>query len=192
MHHTLVASLLSVLCVLMPACTEPIEPGSDLEDPGPAQELGELVDVALNGNFLLTGTVINRFAPNPIPLSILVNWEKSGDIVQNSATVNTELRDMDAPEMMGFPADAPSPVTLVGSFVVTVSDFPLPVDPSGMAQTGPMMGTITLNARIISEDCVVGKATLTIDGFPFVGDFSAAKVERGNACGEMMAMGGMQ
>lgn len=191
MHKLPVPSMLSVLCALMPACTEPVEPGSDLEDPGPDEELGEIVDVALNGNFLLTGTATNMFVPDRIPLFHLLNWEKRGDIVQKSAVVSTELRDMNASEMMGLPADAPSTITPLGSFVVTFSDFPLLVDPSEMVETAPGMGTLSLKARIISEDCVMGKATLTIDGLPFVGEFSAAKVERGDACGEMMSAGGM-
>lgn len=80
-----------LLLLALPACTQPIEPGSDLEDPAPVAELGEFEDYNIDDElFLIQGTFLTQ--EGIISLQTLgLTWKRSKDISEGDAEISTTL-----------------------------------------------------------------------------------------------------
>ena len=179
-HALLAITILTIAA----ACTEPIEPGSDLPDPAPPAALGEApVGLDITGTFALSAQASSDLAPMPIPLDYLILWTQQGE--PGEVEITTELRDPSAPEMPGRLAQEPSPLTEQGTFSTTLEGIVIPKEAFTGMFTEDGLADLELEAIIASSNCVTGDLNLKLTApFPITlsGPFVAERQDIEGGC----------
>ena len=145
------------------ACALPFEPGSDLEDPAPAAQLGALVNSAqVSGPYLADANLTLAITGMEIPVSYLLILTQTGLIPDDNATLQIELRDPNAPDVAGPTLPEPAPLTVVGTFRAEFMGVVIPKETFGGMFNTDGMANIVINGEVESDDCVFGTLDLNL------------------------------
>ncbi len=162
--HFLILHSIMLAMILLTGCTEPIEPGSDLEDPAPAAELGDAKIVNIAGNFLVDAALTIPTITEPVQAGYLLVIEQD-----NGTEISVELRSPAEPDVMGVVGEDAS-LTEQGVFSVTFTDVPFPKEMLMGFVDMDLLADIQLQGTAHSDDCIEGSAIeITIKDFPPTG-----------------------
>ena len=165
----------AIWLVALTACYEaPFEPGSDLQDVGPAVLYSEsdagLPDAPaeegadINGRFDFTGSLPTPVGPEPIEVTLLLQAVQQGTITAGNADIDLLILNSDDPDLMDPPPPSfltPVDIDEVGAFDGTVVDLVIPQDFSDLL-AADANSDVRFEGRILDSDCFLGRFTLTL------------------------------
>ncbi len=203
MHFHRYACHMASLCLMLTCwgCTQPIEPGSDLEDPAEAPEFENLDDYFITGVFPLEGELVvpqetlgfitdadirAQLELIKIPLSALeLTLDKSGEIPRDTASTTASLRDIFMEDNTTYTMDTPAKIDITGSFRMEFTAITITL-PGAPLFTGDM----TFDAVIVSDNCILGTSEMLLDTddepLLLTSPFIATKQRSGEDCKAMM------
>jgi hypothetical protein len=188
-------------CIGGGACSQPVDPGSDLPGEAPPARLGPEIDTGrlgdvsaargtdVTGDFQLEARVESSLGGGTIPIGIPTRLDQSGEIQSGRATLAITLQPPEGASTSEASSDEPAELSEQGGFETSISGYTVPASTSEMLSSNTD-ATVRLEGQILDSHCIRGDAEITLRNvespqgtlpeLTLTGPFEA--VRRGRSC----------